>query len=110
MGTYNSSTTTKMTWSIDTSISFITLLLTGTWSFLQIWNYVAQTYWRAPSQGLLSELSSQQYLIGSLLDSGIEASVAREQDNLSPEILLESGLFHIPDQAYGLSITIEQCF
>ncbi|OJJ53763.1 hypothetical protein ASPSYDRAFT_50517 [Aspergillus sydowii CBS 593.65] len=82
-----------MAWSIDKSIAFITLLLTGTWSFLQIWNYVANAYRRALSQ-----------------DSGIEVAVAREQDNTSPEILLESGLFNIPDQAYGLCLSLRQCY
>lgn len=57
MRTYYSLATVKMAWSIDTSIAFITLLLTGTWSFLQIWNYVANAYRRALSQGELSELS-----------------------------------------------------
>ncbi|KAL2822260.1 hypothetical protein BDW59DRAFT_149625 [Aspergillus cavernicola] len=69
-----------MPWSIDTSISFITLLLTGTLSLLGIWNHVANTYRRIAPQ----------------VNSSTEASIAsgqQRQSNVDPEVLLESGLY-----------------
>ncbi|KAE8422732.1 hypothetical protein BDV36DRAFT_244530 [Aspergillus pseudocaelatus] len=69
-----------MPWSIDTSISFITLLFTGISSLLGIWNLVQNTSRRTLPQAV---------------ESSPEASVARAQprpSDVDPEILLESGL------------------
>ncbi|BCR95400.1 uncharacterized protein AKAW2_20340S [Aspergillus luchuensis] len=77
----------KMPWSIDTSLSFITLLLTGISFLLKIWNHVAnRSYGRVLPQGVVR--------------STPETSIIRRQQqhhhhqlhNVDPDILLESGL------------------
>ncbi|KAE8313070.1 hypothetical protein BDV41DRAFT_537515 [Aspergillus transmontanensis] len=69
-----------MPWSIDTSISFITLLFTGISSILGIGSHVANACRRILHQGV---------------ESSTEASITRGQprpSHVDPEILLESGL------------------
>ncbi|PWY85518.1 hypothetical protein BO83DRAFT_433443 [Aspergillus eucalypticola CBS 122712] len=77
----------KMPWSIDTSLSFITLLLTRISFLLKIWNHVANwSYRRVLPQGVAR--------------STPDASILRRQQrhqqhqlhHVDPEILLESGL------------------
>ncbi|PYH38711.1 uncharacterized protein BO87DRAFT_412524 [Aspergillus neoniger CBS 115656] len=75
-----------MPWSIDTSLSFITLLLTGISFLLKIWNHVVNwSYSRVLPQGVAR--------------STPETSIIRRQQqhrhqlhSVDPEILLESGL------------------
>ncbi|KAL2865285.1 uncharacterized protein BJX67DRAFT_359137 [Aspergillus lucknowensis] len=68
-----------MAWSIDTSISFIALLITGTSSLLVIWNYAAHLYRRAFPQGL------------SLRTDGSIARAQQRPRDLDLVIRLESG-------------------
>ncbi|KAF9892307.1 hypothetical protein FE257_002084 [Aspergillus nanangensis] len=68
-----------MPWSVDTSISLLTLILTGTSSLLDIWNHVTDMYDRTVHQG----------------DSTPDASIvsrAQLPHNIDSDSLLESGL------------------
>jgi hypothetical protein len=83
----------KMPWSIDTTLSLISLFITGVGSVLQVWNFIRQNFRRTSSSGQLAGSLRKQSLTR-LPDHNTEASIATglNPTNLDLEILLESGL------------------
>ncbi|KAL3481687.1 hypothetical protein BJX99DRAFT_218132 [Aspergillus californicus] len=72
-----------MPWSVDTTVSFISLLVNGTSSLLDIWDHITSA------------------LRGSSQDSTSDPSISEKlrQPNMDPEVLLELGLFSPSDKS-----------